>query len=110
MENIQLSLFIGKPKDMAWLLASKHVTHLITFETVVKNDPAVYTVIHEVMDPNISLAPHLLKRCMHRIRTMNRAEYIIDRCRTCSACDKIFRIQSFRSSDRIIGRILNQFG
>ncbi|CAF3371628.1 unnamed protein product [Rotaria sp. Silwood2] len=55
-ENIKLSLFTSKPKDMAWLLASKRVTHLITFEIVVKNYPTVYTVIHEAIDPTISLA------------------------------------------------------
>jgi len=55
-ESIKLSLFTSKPKDMAWLLASKRVTHLITFETVVKNYPTVYTVIHEIIDPTISLA------------------------------------------------------
>jgi ATP phosphoribosyltransferase len=41
---------------MAWLLASKRVTHVITFETVVKNYPTVYTVIHQFIDPTISLA------------------------------------------------------
>jgi phosphoribosyl-ATP pyrophosphohydrolase len=55
-ENIKLSLFGSKPKDMAWLLASKRVTHLITFETVVKNYPTVYTCIHEIGDATISLA------------------------------------------------------
>ena len=56
VENVQLSLFTSKPKDMAWLLASERMTHLITYETVVKNYPTVYTVIHEVVDPTISLA------------------------------------------------------
>jgi phosphoribosyl-AMP cyclohydrolase/phosphoribosyl-ATP pyrophosphohydrolase/uncharacterized protein related to proFAR isomerase len=55
-QNIKLSLFTSKPKDMAWLLASKRVTHLITFETVVKNYPTVYTLIHHIVDPTISLA------------------------------------------------------
>ncbi|CAF2780347.1 unnamed protein product [Rotaria sp. Silwood2] len=55
-ENGKLSLFPSKPKDMPWLLASKRVTHLITFETVVKNYPTVYTVLHEAADPNICLA------------------------------------------------------
>ncbi|CAF1482447.1 unnamed protein product [Rotaria sordida] len=55
-ENIKLSLFPSKPKDMPWLLASKRVTHLITFETVVKNYPTVYTVLHEIVDPSICLA------------------------------------------------------
>lgn len=52
----KLSLFASKPKDMAWLLASKRVTHLITFETVVKNYPTVYSVVHQIIDPSISLA------------------------------------------------------
>ncbi|CAF1468962.1 unnamed protein product [Rotaria sp. Silwood1] len=55
-EDVKLSLFPSKPKDMPWLLASKRVTHLITFETVVKNYPKVYTLLHEVPDPNICLA------------------------------------------------------
>lgn len=55
-DNIKLSLFTSKPKDMTWLLASKRVTHLITFEAVVKNYPTVYKVIHQVPDPTISLA------------------------------------------------------
>ncbi|CAF4362942.1 unnamed protein product [Rotaria sp. Silwood2] len=55
-ENIKLSLFPSKPKDMPWLLASKRVIHLVTFETVVKNYPTVYIILHEVADPNICLA------------------------------------------------------
>lgn len=55
-ENIKLSLFTSKPKDMAWLLASKRVTHLITFESVVKNYPTVYTTIHQISDQTILLA------------------------------------------------------
>lgn len=55
-DDIKLSLFPSKPKDMPWLLASKRVTHLITFETVVKNYPTVYTVLHEVVDPTVCLA------------------------------------------------------
>ena len=55
-ENIKLSLFTSKPKDMAWLLASKRVTHLITFDIMIKNYPTVYSVLHQIIDPTISLA------------------------------------------------------
>ncbi|CAF4637226.1 unnamed protein product [Rotaria sp. Silwood2] len=41
---------------MPWLLASKRVIHLVTFETVVKNYPTVYIILHEFADPNICLA------------------------------------------------------
>ncbi|CAF4757521.1 unnamed protein product [Rotaria sp. Silwood2] len=34
-ENVKLSLFPSKSKDMPWLLTTKRVTHLFTFETVV---------------------------------------------------------------------------
>ena len=55
-EHTKISLFPSKPKDMPWLLASKRVTHLITFETVIKNYPTIYTTLHQTVDPNISLA------------------------------------------------------
>ncbi|CAF1968439.1 unnamed protein product [Rotaria magnacalcarata] len=55
-ENIKLSLFISRPQDMPWLLASKRVTHVITFETVIKNYPKFYTVLHEIVDPTHFLA------------------------------------------------------
>ncbi|CAF1456063.1 unnamed protein product, partial [Didymodactylos carnosus] len=55
-ENIKLSLVTSRPKDMAWLLASRRVTHVITFETVIKNFPKVYTIIHETVDPTHCLA------------------------------------------------------
>jgi phosphoribosyl-ATP pyrophosphohydrolase len=55
-ETIQLSLFTCKPKDMIWLLASQRLTHIITFENVVKNYPKIYSVIHEIIDPSICLA------------------------------------------------------
>jgi len=34
----------------------KRVTHVITFETVTKNYPNFYTVLHEIVDPTICLA------------------------------------------------------
>ena len=54
--NIKLSLLPCKPKDMTWLLASKRVTHLITFDTLVKNFPKIYSIRHEIVDPSICLA------------------------------------------------------
>lgn len=36
-----LSIITARPKDMPWLLASQRVTHIITYETVVKNFPEV---------------------------------------------------------------------
>jgi ATP phosphoribosyltransferase len=41
---------------MAWLLASGRIHYVITYETVIKNFPKVYNVIHEIADPTISLA------------------------------------------------------
>ncbi|CAF3438872.1 unnamed protein product [Rotaria socialis] len=55
-ENMKVSLFISRPQDMPWLLASKRVAHVITFETVIKNYPKFYTVLHEIVDPSLSLA------------------------------------------------------
>ena len=55
-KNIDLSFLPSKPKDLVQLLSSKRVTHIITFETVVKNYPKIYSIIHEVIDPTISLA------------------------------------------------------
>ena len=54
--NKVLSIVTARPKDMPWLLAAGRVTHLITYETVVKNFPQVYVPIHEVVDPDIGLA------------------------------------------------------
>ncbi|CAF4617704.1 unnamed protein product [Rotaria sp. Silwood2] len=54
--------FPSKPKDMPWLLTTKRVTHLFTFEPVVKNYLTAYTVLHEVADPNICLALLCRKR------------------------------------------------
>ncbi|CAF4117487.1 unnamed protein product [Adineta steineri] len=54
--NMKLSFHSSKPKDMIWLLASKRVTHIISFEPVVKNYPKVYSIIHQIIDPTICLA------------------------------------------------------
>ena len=51
-----LSIITARPKDMPWLLAAGRVTHLITYETVVKNFPQVYVPVHEIVDPDIGLA------------------------------------------------------
>jgi phosphoribosyl-ATP pyrophosphohydrolase len=55
-ESIKLSFFTSKPKDMMWLLASKRVTYIVTYETTVKNYPKIYSVVHEIIDPTICLA------------------------------------------------------
>jgi phosphoribosyl-ATP pyrophosphohydrolase len=51
-----LSIITSRPKDMPWLLAAGRITHIITYETVVKNFPKVYSTVHEVVDPDIGLA------------------------------------------------------
>jgi ATP phosphoribosyltransferase len=53
---VTVSLFPCKPKDMPWLLASRRVTHLFTYETVIQNYPTAYTILHEAVDPTISIA------------------------------------------------------
>lgn len=45
---------------MAWLMAVGRITHAVTYETAIKNFPQVYSPLHEVADPSISLC--LLKR------------------------------------------------
>ncbi|CAF1451747.1 unnamed protein product [Adineta ricciae] len=54
--NFQITLFSSKPKDMIWLLAAKRLTHIITFDPVVKNYPKTYATVHEIVDPTICLA------------------------------------------------------
>jgi phosphoribosyl-ATP pyrophosphohydrolase len=82
-ENMKLSLFTSKPKDMAWLLASKRVTHIITFETVIKNYPTIYTVVHEAVEPTHYLALICRKgaciepeKWTHQNKPLIAAEYI----------------------------------
>ena len=55
-QNRRLSLLTSKPKDMIWLLGSKRVTHIITFNTIVENYPKIYSTILEIIDPTICLA------------------------------------------------------
>ncbi|CAF1158403.1 unnamed protein product [Adineta steineri] len=54
--NLKFTLFPSKPKDMPWLLATQRVTHLITFDSVVKNYPLISSAVHEIIDPTICLA------------------------------------------------------
>jgi phosphoribosyl-ATP pyrophosphohydrolase len=112
-ENIKLSLFTCKPKDMAWLLTSKRVTHLITFDVMIKNYPTVYTVLHEMIDPTISLALICRKgatiepeKWTSQNKPLIAAEHV---CHVARFFDQSSYI-SFRSSYRFIGRIFNQYG
>ncbi|UJR20148.1 hypothetical protein I4U23_023280 [Adineta vaga] len=54
--NFQFSLFPSKPKDMKWLLGAQRVTHIITFDTIMKNYPKIYSLVHEIIDPTICVA------------------------------------------------------
>lgn len=72
-ENTKLSLFTCKPKDMVWLLASKRITHIITFEIVIENYPTIYRRIHATIDPSISLA--LICRKGAHIEPKNWSQY-----------------------------------
>ncbi|CAF4912299.1 unnamed protein product [Rotaria sp. Silwood1] len=52
----KLSLLPCNPKDMIWLLASKRITHIITYDTIIENYPKISTRIHQIIDPTIYLA------------------------------------------------------
>jgi phosphoribosyl-ATP pyrophosphohydrolase len=53
---VHLIMYTSKPKDMMWLLASKRVTHILTYENTAKNYPEIYSVVHEIIDPTICFA------------------------------------------------------
>ncbi|CAF3454012.1 unnamed protein product [Rotaria sp. Silwood2] len=53
---IKLLLLPCKPKDMIWLLASKRLTHIITYDTIIENYPKISTLIHQIIDPTICIA------------------------------------------------------
>ena len=54
--NKLLSIVTVRPKDMPWMLAINRIDYVITYETVVKNFPKVYNIVHETVDSTISLA------------------------------------------------------